>query len=88
MEVIEDKRFIYEFGDFVLDPNERTLIAGDTPILLADGSVRPLAKLSVGDTVYGTDDAFFSEELRLQIVYLEQCAHLPSLKGAGVVRIR
>lgn len=29
-------------------------LAGDTPILLADGSTRPLAQLAVGDAVYGT----------------------------------
>src|SRR4051794_35287616 len=34
MEVVDDKRFIYEFGEFILDPTERTLIAGDTPIHL------------------------------------------------------
>ena len=29
-------------------------LAGDTPVLLADGSTRPLAQLAVGDAVYGT----------------------------------
>jgi len=29
-------------------------MAGDTPILMADGRTRPLADLRVGDTVYGT----------------------------------
>ncbi len=29
-------------------------LAGDTPVLLADGSVRPIAALRVGDAVYGT----------------------------------
>ena len=28
--------------------------AGDTPILMADGSVRPLARLQIGDEIYGT----------------------------------
>src|SRR3954470_4495111 len=34
MEVIENKRFVYEFGKFVLDLNERTLIVDETPIHL------------------------------------------------------
>src|SRR5215470_7279284 len=34
MEAIESERFIYEFGEFVLDPNEKTLLVGDTPIHL------------------------------------------------------
>jgi DNA repair photolyase len=29
-------------------------LSGDTPILMADGSARPLAEVAVGDTVYGT----------------------------------
>src|SRR5262249_28616994 len=29
-------------------------LSGDTPILLADGTVRPLAHLRVGDEIYGT----------------------------------
>ncbi len=29
-------------------------LAGDTPILMADGSTRPLATLRVGDAIYGT----------------------------------
>jgi TolB-like protein/DNA-binding winged helix-turn-helix (wHTH) protein/Tfp pilus assembly protein PilF len=34
MEAVESERFIYEFGEFVLDPNEKTLLFGDTPIHL------------------------------------------------------
>jgi TolB-like protein/DNA-binding winged helix-turn-helix (wHTH) protein/Tfp pilus assembly protein PilF len=34
MEAIESKRFVYEFGEFVLDPEEKTLFVGDTPIHL------------------------------------------------------
>lgn len=30
-------------------------IAGDTPVLMADGSHRPIAKLRVGDEIYGTE---------------------------------
>jgi DNA repair photolyase len=30
-------------------------IAGDTPILVADGSHKPIAKLRVGDEIYGTE---------------------------------
>src|ERR671928_558591 len=30
-------------------------LAGDTPILMADGRTRPLAELRVGDAVYGTE---------------------------------
>ena len=34
MEVVDDKRFTYEFGGFVLDPHERTLVGGGVPIHL------------------------------------------------------
>jgi len=34
VEVVENKRFVYEFGKFILDPNERTLIVDETPIHL------------------------------------------------------
>ncbi|HEV2779671.1 MAG TPA: intein-containing Rv2578c family radical SAM protein [Actinophytocola sp.] len=33
----------------------RYCLAGDTPILLADGRTRPLAELRVGDRIYGTE---------------------------------
>ena len=29
-------------------------VSGDTPILLGDGSTRPIAELRIGDTIYGT----------------------------------
>ena len=29
-------------------------VSGDTPILMGDGSLKPLAELSVGDEIYGT----------------------------------
>jgi DNA-binding response OmpR family regulator len=34
MQTPENKDFVYEFGDFVLDPNERTLFVGDKAIHL------------------------------------------------------
>ena len=34
MEAIENKGFVYEFGDFVLDPNEKTLFVSGQPIHL------------------------------------------------------
>lgn len=34
MEAVESERFIYEFGEFVLDPNEKTLLVSGTPIHL------------------------------------------------------
>src|SRR5689334_3670749 len=34
MENAENKRFIYEFGDFVLDPQERALLIGGSPVHL------------------------------------------------------
>lgn len=34
MEAIENKRFVYEFGKFILDPRDRTLMVGDTSIHL------------------------------------------------------
>lgn len=33
----------------------RYCLAGDTPILMADGRTRPLAELEVGDEIYGTE---------------------------------
>src|SRR5215207_4223620 len=33
----------------------RYCLAGDTPILMADGRTRPLAELKVGDEIYGTE---------------------------------
>jgi DNA repair photolyase len=33
----------------------RYCLAGDTPILMADGRTRPLAELAVGDRIYGTE---------------------------------
>jgi DNA-binding winged helix-turn-helix (wHTH) protein/TolB-like protein/Tfp pilus assembly protein PilF len=34
METLESKRFVYEFGEFVLDPDEKTLFVGGTPVHL------------------------------------------------------
>src|SRR6187551_669455 len=36
METTENKRVMYEFGKFVLDPNERVLFADGDPIQLTD----------------------------------------------------
>lgn len=36
MESAENKEFIYEFGQFVLDPHERVLLAGGKPVHLTD----------------------------------------------------
>ncbi len=35
-EATENKEFIYEFGKFVLDPQERILLADGKPVHLAD----------------------------------------------------
>lgn len=34
METLESKRFVYEFGEFVLDPDEKTLFVGGAPVHL------------------------------------------------------
>src|SRR5262245_4564710 len=34
METVGSERFIYEFGEFVLDPHEKTLLIGDIPVHL------------------------------------------------------
>ncbi len=34
MEVVENKRFVYEFGKFVLDPEEKTLFSDGSPVHL------------------------------------------------------
>lgn len=34
METVANKRFVYEFGEFVLDPQERTLLSNGTPVRL------------------------------------------------------
>lgn len=34
MEIVENKEFVYEFGDFVLDPGEKTLFVNGEPIHL------------------------------------------------------
>src|SRR5205085_8767725 len=33
----------------------RYCLAGDTPILMADGRTKPIAELRVGDAIYGTE---------------------------------
>ena len=34
MGVTENKEFVYEFGDFILDPRERTLHSNGVPVRL------------------------------------------------------
>ncbi len=56
----------------------RYCVAGDTPILLADGRTRRIAELSIGDRIYGT----VREGRYRRYVITEVQAHWETLKAA------
>ena len=58
-------------------------VVGDTPILMADGTTKPIAKLSVGDRVYGTE---FRGRYR-RYVPTDVLAHWETLKPAFLVTV-
>lgn len=70
METAENKRFIYEFGKFVLDPKEKTLFADGVPLhlpakefetllLLVENNGKALSKNEIMQTVW--QDSFVEE---------------------------
>ncbi len=70
METAESKRFVYEFGKFVLDPQEKTLFADGTPlhlpakefetlILLVENNGKALTKEEMMTAIW--QDAFVEE---------------------------
>src|SRR6202166_592142 len=53
-------------------------LRGDTPILMADGTTRPLAQVRVGDTIYGTvRQGWYRRYVRTQVL-----AHWSVIKPA------
>ncbi|MCT2583211.1 intein-containing Rv2578c family radical SAM protein [Actinophytocola gossypii] len=62
----------------------RYCLAGDTPILLADGRTRPLADLSVGDEIYGTE----RQGSRRRYVTTRVLAHWSTVKPAYRLTLR
>jgi len=58
-------------------------LAGETPILLADGGTRPLAELKVGDRIYGTAAA----GAQRRYVATQVRAHWQTVKPAYRVRL-
>lgn len=70
METTENKKFVYEFGKFLLDPNERTLFSDGVPLhlpakefetllLLVENNGRALSKEAMMAAVW--EDAFVEE---------------------------
>lgn len=58
-------------------------LAGDTPILMADGSTRPLRGIRVGDAIYGTEvRGRYRHYVRTEVV-----AHWQTIKRAYRVRL-
>jgi len=73
MKTIENNGFVYEFGNFVLDPNERTLFADGQPVqmpakefetllLLVENNGKALSKDQMMDTLW---EGSFVEESNL-----------------------
>lgn len=62
----------------------RYCLAGDTPILLADGRTRPLAELQVGDEIYGTE----RQSSRRRYVTTRVLAHWSTVKPAYRLTLR
>jgi DNA repair photolyase len=62
----------------------RYCLAGDTPILLADGRTRPLAELRVGDEIYGTE----RQGSRRRYVTTQVLAHWSTVKPAYRLTLR
>ena len=58
-------------------------LSGDTPILLADGSTRPISELRVGDEIYGTiREGWYRRYAKTQVL-----AHWKTLKPAFQVTL-
>ncbi|HEY7594593.1 MAG TPA: intein-containing Rv2578c family radical SAM protein [Actinophytocola sp.] len=62
----------------------RYCLAGDTPILMADGRTRPLAELQVGDLIYGTE----RRGNRRRYVTTRVLAHWSTVKPAYRLTLR
>lgn len=62
----------------------RYCLAGDTPILMADGRTRPLAELEVGDEIYGTE----RRDNRRRYVTTRVLAHWSTVKPAYRLTLR
>ncbi len=62
----------------------RYCLAGDTPILMADGRTRPLAELEVGDEIYGTE----RRGNRRRYVTTRVLAHWSTVKPAYRLTLR
>jgi DNA repair photolyase len=62
----------------------RYCLAGDTPILMADGRTRPLAELKVGDEIYGTE----RRGNRRRFVTTRVLAHWSTVKPAYRLTLR
>ncbi len=62
----------------------RYCLAGDTPILMADGRTRPLAELEVGDEIYGTERT----NNRRRYVTTRVLAHWSTVKPAYRLTLR
>ena len=62
----------------------RYCLAGDTPILMADGRTRPLAELKVGDEIYGTE----RRGNRRRYVATRVLAHWSTVKPAYRLTLR
>lgn len=92
MEMIEGKSFIYQFGKFALDPNEKTLFADGVPmhlpakefetlLLLVENNGRALSKEEMMQTVWR--DSFVEEgNLAKQISRLRKI-----FNGDGAIQI-
>ncbi len=58
-------------------------LAGDTPILMADGSLRPLAQIRAGDAIYGTEkQGWYRRYVRTRVL-----AHWSVIKPAYRIRL-
>jgi len=58
-------------------------VSGDTPILMGDGSEKPMAEIAVGDEIYGTAKAgFYRRFVRTRVL-----AHWRTKKPAWRVRL-
>jgi DNA repair photolyase len=62
----------------------RYCLAGDTPILMADGRTRPLAELQIGDEIYGTE----RQGSRRRYVTTRVLAHWSTVKTAYRLTLR
>jgi DNA repair photolyase len=62
----------------------RYCLAGDTPVLMADGRTRPLAELKVGDEIYGTE----RRHNRRRYVTTRVLAHWSTVKPAYRLTLR